>query len=95
MQKQKPSASKELVMSVVLGLRRSEGGREEEPTNNVAEAAPATGMRTEHTCCCLGVLVGISLIAGQYQILYHLVQHSEVCSSLRPSTKRLATDHGK
>ncbi|KAJ0181702.1 hypothetical protein K1T71_002424 [Dendrolimus kikuchii] len=41
---------------------KKEGGREEEPTN-AAEVAPAQSMRIEHTCCCLGVLVGISLIA--------------------------------
>ncbi|KOB77266.1 putative venom acid phosphatase, partial [Operophtera brumata] len=40
---------------------RKEGGREEEPTDAPEAAAP--GMRIEHTCCCLGVLVGISLIA--------------------------------
>ncbi|XP_030033092.1 venom acid phosphatase Acph-1 isoform X2 [Manduca sexta] len=45
-----------------------EGGREEEPTN-AAEAAPAQGMRTEHTCCCLGVLVGISLIAALVAVI--------------------------
>lgn len=49
----------------MVRLRRKEGGREEEPTN-AAEEAPAQGMRIEHTCCCLGVLVGISLIAGMY-----------------------------
>nr|XP_032529812.1 venom acid phosphatase Acph-1-like isoform X2 [Danaus plexippus plexippus] len=37
-----------------------EGGSEEVPTN----AADEPSMKTEHTCCCLGVLVGVSLIAG-------------------------------
>ncbi|KAI8427625.1 hypothetical protein MSG28_002110 [Choristoneura fumiferana] len=49
-----------------MRLRRKEGGREEEPTN-AAEAAP--GMRTEHTCCCLGVLVGVSLIAALVAVI--------------------------
>lgn len=48
-----------------MRLHRKEGGREEEPTN-AAEATP--GMRTEHTCCCLGVLVGVSLIAGKCSV---------------------------
>ncbi|XP_050362287.1 venom acid phosphatase Acph-1-like isoform X2 [Nymphalis io] len=43
-----------------------EGGREEEPTN-AAEATP--GMRIEHTCCCLGVLVGVSLIAALVAVI--------------------------
>ncbi|XP_047545206.1 venom acid phosphatase Acph-1-like isoform X1 [Vanessa atalanta] len=43
-----------------------EGGREEEPTN-AAEATPS--MRTEHTCCCLGVLVGVSLIAALVAVI--------------------------
>ncbi|XP_049875362.1 venom acid phosphatase Acph-1-like isoform X2 [Pectinophora gossypiella] len=43
-----------------------EGGREEEPTSAV-DAAP--GMRTEHTCCCLGVLVGVSLIAALVAVI--------------------------
>lgn len=46
-----------------------EGGREEESANNVAEAATETGIRTEHTCCCLGVLVGISLIAALVAVI--------------------------
>ncbi|KAL0894601.1 hypothetical protein ABMA27_013164 [Loxostege sticticalis] len=45
-----------------------EGGREEEPTN-AAEAAAGPGMRTEHTCCCLGVLVGVSLIAALVAVI--------------------------
>ncbi|XP_063838900.1 venom acid phosphatase Acph-1-like isoform X1 [Ostrinia nubilalis] len=45
-----------------------EGGREEEPTN-AAAAAPGPGMRTEHTCCCLGVLVGVSLIAALVAVI--------------------------
>lgn len=45
---------------------KKEGGREEEPTN-AAEAAP--GLRTEHTCCCLGVLVGVSLIAALVAVI--------------------------
>ncbi|XP_045511266.1 venom acid phosphatase Acph-1-like isoform X2 [Colias croceus] len=43
-----------------------EGGREEEPTN-AADVAPS--MRTEHTCCCLGVLVGVSLIAALVAVI--------------------------
>ncbi|CAG9099885.1 unnamed protein product [Plutella xylostella] len=39
-----------------------EGGREEE-----ASSAAEPGMRTDHTCCCVGALLGISLIAGQYR----------------------------
>ncbi|XP_026757464.2 venom acid phosphatase Acph-1-like isoform X2 [Galleria mellonella] len=45
-----------------------EGGREEESTN-AAEAAPGPGVRTEHTCCCLGVLVGVSLIAALVAVI--------------------------
>lgn len=57
-----------VVVKRVVRLRRKEGGREEEPTN-AAEAAPAQGMRIEHTCCCLGVLVGISLIAALVAVI--------------------------
>ncbi|XP_072936538.1 uncharacterized protein [Epargyreus clarus] len=48
---------------------KKEGGREEEPTNaaEVAEVEPS--MRTEHTCCCLGVLVGVSLIAALVAVI--------------------------
>ncbi|KAH9640917.1 hypothetical protein HF086_015612 [Spodoptera exigua] len=56
------------VVKSVVHLHRKEGGREEEPTN-AAEAAPAQGMRIEHTCCCLGVLVGISLIAALVAVI--------------------------
>ncbi|KAI5632821.1 venom acid phosphatase Acph-1 isoform X2 [Phthorimaea operculella] len=43
-----------------------EGGREQEPTN---AADLAQRMRTEHTCCCLGVLVGVSLIAALVAVI--------------------------
>lgn len=46
-----------------------EGGREEEPTNAAEAAAPTQGVRTEHTCCCLGVLVGISLITALVAVI--------------------------
>ncbi|CAH2988573.1 unnamed protein product [Chilo suppressalis] len=44
-----------------------EGGREEPP--DAAIAAPSAGMRTEHTCCCLGVLVGLSLLAALVAVI--------------------------
>ncbi|XP_026738503.1 venom acid phosphatase Acph-1-like isoform X1 [Trichoplusia ni] len=56
-----------VVLTDILCVKK-EGGREEEPTN-AAEAAPAQGMRIEHTCCCLGVLVGISLIAALVAVI--------------------------
>ncbi|XP_026329960.1 venom acid phosphatase Acph-1-like [Hyposmocoma kahamanoa] len=46
-----------------------EGGREEEPTNAADTAHAAPSMRTEHTCCCLGVLVGVSLIAALVAVI--------------------------
>ncbi|CAH2104857.1 unnamed protein product [Euphydryas editha] len=53
--------------SIVCSMK--EGGREEESTN-AADAADATPrMRTEHTCCCLGVLVGVSLIAALVAVI--------------------------
>ncbi|KAL4715212.1 hypothetical protein ACJJTC_012259 [Scirpophaga incertulas] len=49
---------------------KKEGGHEEQPTNAaVTAAAAASGTRTEHTCCCLGVLVGISLIAALVAVI--------------------------
>ncbi|CAB3249801.1 unnamed protein product [Arctia plantaginis] len=54
-------------LTEIICIKR-EGGREEEPTNNAAEVVPA-GMRTEHTCCCLGLLVGISLIAALVAVI--------------------------
>ncbi|CAK1603365.1 unnamed protein product [Parnassius mnemosyne] len=47
-------------------MYRKEGGREEEPTNAVEEVQ---GVRTERTCCCLGVLVGVSLIAALVAVI--------------------------
>lgn len=55
---------------------RKEGGREEESTNAAGTTHAAPSMRTEHTCCCLGVLVGVSLIAGK---LICLKAHSIGC----------------
>ncbi|XP_068621420.1 venom acid phosphatase Acph-1-like isoform X2 [Battus philenor] len=43
-----------------------EGGREEEPTNAAVEVQ---GRHTERTCCCLGVLVGVSLIAALVAVI--------------------------
>ncbi|XP_045534942.1 venom acid phosphatase Acph-1-like [Papilio machaon] len=43
-----------------------EGGREEEPTNAAEEVQ---GSRIERTCCCLGVLVGVSLIAALVAVI--------------------------
>ncbi|KPI93943.1 Venom acid phosphatase Acph-1 [Papilio xuthus] len=45
---------------------RKEGGREEEPTNAAEEVQ---GSRIERTCCCLGVLVGVSLIAALVAVI--------------------------
>ncbi|CAH3835813.1 unnamed protein product [Pieris brassicae] len=45
---------------------KKEGGREEEPTN---ADHMTSSMRTEHTCCCLGVLVGVSLIAALVAVI--------------------------
>lgn len=43
-------------------MHREDGREEEAP--NAAEVAPVQRFRTEHTCCCLGVFLGISLIAA-------------------------------
>lgn len=56
------------MVTLITICTKKEGGREEEPTN-APEATPAPGMRTEHTCCCLGVLVGISLIAALVAVI--------------------------
>ncbi|KAM3962713.1 venom acid phosphatase Acph-1 isoform 2-T2 [Aphomia sociella] len=56
-----------MVQSISICIKK-EGGREEEPTN-AAEAASSTGVRTEHTCCCLGVLVGVSLISALVAVI--------------------------
>ncbi|CAK1549740.1 unnamed protein product [Leptosia nina] len=45
---------------------KKEGGREEEPTNAM-EMTSST--RTEHICCCLGVLVGVSLLAALVAVI--------------------------
>lgn len=47
---------------------RKEGAPEPDPGSTL-EAAPSPRTRTEHTCCCLGVLVGVALIAGTEFVL--------------------------
>ncbi|XP_048487013.1 venom acid phosphatase Acph-1 isoform X1 [Plutella xylostella] len=51
-------------LKAVICCKGKEGGREEE-----ASSAAEPGMRTDHTCCCVGALLGISLIAALVAVI--------------------------